>query len=47
MKYSEDLDFILQKELTNVIELKKSEKGPFNKKYVEEYYQKFLNLQGK
>ena len=47
MKYSEDLDFILQKELTNVIEWKKSEKGPFNKKYVEEYYQKFLNLQGK
>ena len=47
MKYSEDLDFILQKELNNVIELKKSEKGPFNKKYVEEYYQKFLNLQGK
>ena len=47
MKYSEDLDFILQKELTNVIELKKSEKGPFNKKYVKKYYQKFLNLQGK
>lgn len=47
MKYSENLDFILQKELTNVIELKKSEEGPFNKKYVEEYYQKFLNLKEK
>ena len=44
MKYSEDLDRILQAELTNLINLKRAEEGPFNKKQVEKYYQKYLSI---
>ena len=45
MKYSENLDLILQKELTDVINMKRAEIGPFNKQTIEKYYQmyQFLN----
>ena len=44
MKYSEDLDRILQAELTNLINIKRAEEGPFDKKLVEKYYQKYLSI---
>ncbi len=44
MKYSENLDLILQNELSNVINMKKAQEGPFNKEIVENYYQKYEKI---
>jgi len=44
MKYSEDLDKILQSELTDLINMKRAEAGPFNKQVIEEYYKKYLEI---
>jgi len=44
MKYSEDLDRILQSELTELINMKRAETGPFNQKEIEKYYQKYLSI---
>lgn len=44
MKYSEDLDLILSTELTQLLKLKEQKKGPFDKKNIDFYYQKYLNL---
>ena len=44
MKYSEDLDRILQSQLTELINMKRAEVGPFNKKVINEYYQKYLKI---
>ena len=43
MRYSEDLDLILQSELDEVINMKKNEVGPFDRKIVDKYYKWFLN----
>ena len=43
MKYSEDLDLILQSELTEVINMKRAEVGPFNKKTVKKYQIMYQN----
>ena len=42
MKYSEDLDLILQSELTKVINMKKNEVGPFNKDVARKYYDMYF-----
>ena len=44
MKYSENLDLILQSELTDLINMKRAEVGPFKKEVAEKYYQKYLEL---
>jgi hypothetical protein len=44
MNYSNELDKIIQSELQDLITLKKSEKGPFDKQFIEKYYQKFVKL---
>lgn len=44
MKYSEDLDRVLQSQLTELINMKRAEVGPFNKKVINEYYQKYLEI---
>jgi len=44
MKYSENLDLILQSELTEVINMKRAEVGPFNKKNVDKYYKMYSNI---
>ena len=44
MRYSEDLDKILQSELTDLINMKRAEEGPFSKKVIEKYYQKYLTV---
>ena len=46
MKYSEDLDKILQSELTELINMKRAEVGPFNRTVIEEYYKKYLDIIG-
>lgn len=44
MKYSEELDFILKKEMENVILMKENNIGPFDKKVNDYYYEKYLSL---
>lgn len=44
MKYSEDLDKILKSELTELINMKRAEVGPFNKDIIEKYYKKYLEM---
>ena len=39
MHYSDDLDLVLRSELSNLIELKRKDKGPFDKKTIDKYYQ--------
>ena len=42
MKYSENLDLILQSELTELINMKRAEVGPFNKNIAQKYYEKYI-----
>ena len=44
MKYSEDLDFIIKSETTDLINMKEKNEGPFNKNIVEKYYQKYIEM---
>jgi len=44
MRYSEDLDKILQNELTELINMKRNEVGPFCKDTVEKYYQMYQQI---
>ena len=36
-KYSDDIDMIVKKELSSLIEMKKNNEGPFDKKVIEKY----------
>ena len=47
MHYSDDLDLVLRSELSNLIELKRKDKGPFDKKTIDKYYQTYKELQKK
>ena len=38
MKYSKELEYIIECALTELIELKKKEAGPFQENLVERYY---------
>ncbi len=44
MKYSNDIDLIVKEELTKLINMKKSNEGPFKKDIINEYYLKYLEL---
>ncbi len=44
MHYSKELNTIIEKELSNLIEIKKANQGPFIPNVVERYYQKFIEL---
>ena len=44
MHYSNRLDFILKYELGSLIERVRIKKDPFNKKAIEKYYEKYLEL---
>jgi len=41
MKYPKDIDFILKKELTELIEMKRKNAGPFTPGIVEKYYKNY------
>jgi len=47
MKYSEDLDKILQSELSTLIDMKRAEEGPFDKSKIENYYNLFEQIMSK
>jgi len=44
MKYSKELDLIIHKELEKLIEIKKSNDGPFNIRIINEYLEKFEKI---
>lgn len=44
MNYSKDLDLIIKSELQSLISLEKAEKAPFDKDFIANYYQKYVNL---
>lgn len=45
MHYSDDLDLVLRSELTNLIDTKRKNEGPFDRQLIDKYYQKYLELQ--
>jgi protein associated with RNAse G/E len=44
MHYSDDLDLILKNELAILIDMKKKNEGPFDKKFIEEYNIEYLHI---
>lgn len=44
MSYSEDLDFILNKELQKLIAMKKNNEGPFNNDNINDYLKKYKKI---
>lgn len=47
MNYSDEIDQILKSELSNLIEIVRSNKFPFQKNVIEEYYQQYKRLEFK
>ena len=47
MHYSSRLDFILKYELGNLIDMVRVKEAPFNKKTIEAYHQKYVELVAK
>ena len=46
MHYSDELDEVVKSELSSLIEMKRNNEGPFDKKLVEEYYEKYKEIIG-
>lgn len=44
MHYSDELDKIVKSELSSLIELKRANKGPFDKNIVNEYYEEYIKI---
>ena len=44
MNYSQEIDTILKNELTNLIDIVREKKFPFNKEEINKYYYKYINL---
>lgn len=44
MNYSDDLDKVLKFELSNLIDLKRKNSGPFKEGVIEEYYKKYCKI---
>ena len=44
MHYPKEIDIILKKELSNLIDMEQSSITPFNKKVIDEYYEKYIKL---
>ena len=47
MHYPEEIDHIVNKELENLIEMKKNNEGPFNTELIEQYHQKYKEIAAK
>ncbi len=47
MNYSNETDLILKRELDHLIDMKKKEEGPFEKGYIENYYEKYKKITGR
>ena len=44
MKYPDEINYIIKEELSSLIEMKKASVFPFNRKDIEEYYDKFQKM---
>ena len=44
MNYPKEIDFIVNKELAKLIEMKNKDEGPFNKEVIEKYHDKYNKL---
>ena len=44
MNYPKEIDFIVNKELAKLIEMKNNDEGPFNKSVIEKYHNKYNEL---
>ena len=44
MHYPEEIDIIIKRELSNLIEMKKRNEAPFQKKVIEDYYKKYQEI---
>ena len=44
MNYPKEIDFIVNKELSKLIEMKNNNEGPFNKEVIQMYHEKYNNL---
>ena len=44
MNYPKEIDFIVNKELAKLIEMKNKDEGPFNKSVIEKYHNKYNEL---
>ena len=44
MHYSDDLDEIIKSELSELIEMKRANKGPFDRILVDNYYKKYKKI---
>ena len=44
MHYSDDLDEIIKSELSELIEMKRANKGPFDRTLVDSYYEKYIKI---
>lgn len=47
MNYSEDLDFIINKELDKLIKMKGNKEGPFNLEVLNKYYEEYISEKNK
>ena len=47
MHYPEEIDLIIKRELSSLIEMKKRNEKPFQKEIIEEYYQKYQKIVNK
>lgn len=45
MNYPHEVEYIVEKELNFLIEMKKNQKGPFNEEEIKRYQEKYLELQ--
>ena len=44
MKYPEEIDIIINKELQKLIKMRKNNEGPFDRKTINDYYEKYVYL---
>jgi protein associated with RNAse G/E len=44
MNYSTELDKVIEEELQTLIAMKRANNGPFNREFIDKYYEKFLDL---
>ena len=43
MGYSDELDYVINKELEKLLEMKKNNRGPFDKNCIDTYFKKYMS----
>ena len=47
MKYSDDIDYVLKKELSRLIDMAREKTGPFQKELIERYHKQYDEIKAK